>query len=141
MLLTLSHQTMRVDPDGRPVAEDVAEELGRRRGLVFVVARIAEVVVRLAQVAEPLDVVNEDIDRRLIVGCRFLAALDFRGQPGEGRGQVAPGHVGDRVRQDVLEPAELSDRARIDRAAVQEVEAARLRTDRRMLRGDARRPP
>ena len=43
------------------------------------------------------------------------------------------------MRQDVLEPAELAGQRRIDRAAVEEVDPARLRADGRVLRGDADR--
>ena len=120
-------------PTGGPVAEDVREDLRRRLrlGSSPYARREAEVVVRLAEVAEPLDVVDEDEDRRLVLGrrraCRraISAASSVYIAPNSRQVTFFTG-----CGQDVGELAELAVQGRVDRAAVEEVEAARLRAGR-----------
>ena len=100
-------------------------------------AREPEIIVPLAEVAEPLDVEDEDEDRDHVLGGIGLSPDDLRAQGGECGPQVAPGDVLDRVRHDLRELAELAVEPGIDGAAVEEVEPARLGATGRVLRGDA----
>ena len=91
-LFRLSHQTTVWTPSGGPSRRIVAEELRGRVGLLLAVAaaEAAEVVVRLAEVAEPLEVVDEQVDRRRRrPRRRALPALDLGGDLADRLGQVA----------------------------------------------------
>ncbi len=136
-MLTLSHQTIVWTPTVGPSRRMSRKSFDGGTSLSSSYRAEPEILVGPAEVAEPLDVVDEDEDRDQVVGGIALAPDDLRGELGEGGAQVAPGDVLDGVRDDVRDLAQPAGERRIDRAAVQEVEVTRLGADRRVLRGDA----
>ena len=80
----------------------------------------AEVVVALAEVAEALEVVDQEIEVGSLAGVGRLPPLDLLGQLGDGRAELAPGGLLERVREHVGQLAELAVAGRVDGAAVEE---------------------
>ena len=114
-----------MDADGRAVAENGGEVLGRRRGLVA--AAEAVIVVRLPQVAVALDALDDQVAGRAIGRGTGVALGDQVGQFGQRRGDAPRVGGLHRVRQAVGQLGQVVGVNIVGGSAVQDVEAGRQR--------------